>query len=49
MERTFSAVNTSPYFIVVDYKGLTRYRDTAVNWLSTFDDGAVLAPGTQPE
>jgi hypothetical protein len=34
---------------LVDYKGLTRYRDTAVAWLEAKDDGAALASGTQPE
>jgi hypothetical protein len=34
---------------LVDYKGLTRYRDTAVEWLSQFDDGAPVSPGFQPE
>jgi hypothetical protein len=34
---------------LVDYKGLTRYRDTAVAWLSQFDDGAALPAGFDPE
>jgi hypothetical protein len=34
---------------LVDYKGLTRYRDTAVAWLAPFDDGAPTTPGTAPE
>jgi hypothetical protein len=34
---------------LVAYKGLTRYRDTAVAYLSRFDDGAALSPGTAPE
>lgn len=34
---------------LVDYKGLTRYRDTAVQWLSQFDDGTPTTPGTAPE
>lgn len=33
---------------LVDYKGLTRYRDTVVEWLSRFDDGAELFPGSAP-
>ena len=34
---------------LVDYKGLTRYRDTAVAWLSQYDDGAPTSPGGQPD
>ena len=34
---------------LVDYKGLTRYRDTAVAWLSHYDDGAPTSPGGQPD
>jgi len=34
---------------LVDYKGLSRYRDTAVQWLSQFDDGTPTTPGTAPE
>lgn len=34
---------------LVDYKGLTRYRDTVVEWLSAHDDGAPTSPGTAPE
>ena len=34
---------------LVDYKGLTRYRDAAVAWLSQFDDGAPTSPGCAPE
>lgn len=34
---------------LVDYKGLSRYRDTAVEWLSQFDDGSPTTPGTAPE
>lgn len=29
---------------LVDYKGLTRYRDAAVKWLSQFDDGSEALP-----
>ncbi|WP_181704940.1 heme-dependent oxidative N-demethylase family protein [Chthonobacter rhizosphaerae] len=32
-----------------DYKGLTRYRQTAVAYLSRFDDGADLSLGIQPD
>jgi hypothetical protein len=31
---------------LVDYKGLSRYRDDAVAWLAPFDDGAPTSPGT---
>src|SRR5476651_2285386 len=34
---------------LVDYKGLTRYRDAAVEWLAPFDDGAPTTPGNAPE
>lgn len=34
---------------LAEYKGLVNYKDTAVQWLSQFDDGADLGIGTQPE
>jgi hypothetical protein len=34
---------------LVDYKGLTRYRDAVVTWLSKYDDGTPTTPGTLPE
>jgi dimethylamine monooxygenase subunit A len=34
---------------LVDYKGLSRYRDAAVEYLAPFDDGAPTSPGTAPE
>jgi len=34
---------------LIDYKGLTRYRDAAVTWLSQFDDGAPTSPGCAPD
>src|SRR5882724_2843069 len=34
---------------LVDYKGLTRYREAAVEYLAPFDDGAPTSPGTAPE
>jgi dimethylamine monooxygenase subunit A len=34
---------------LVDYKGLTRYREKVVEWLAPFDDGAPTSPGTAPE
>ena len=30
---------------LVDYKGLTRYRQTTIDWLSKYDDGAPTSPG----
>ena len=34
---------------LVEYKGLTRYRDTVVGWLSRYDDGAPTTSGINPE
>jgi hypothetical protein len=34
---------------LVDYKGLTRYRDAVVQWLEAHDDGSPTTPGTSPE
>ncbi len=34
---------------LVEYKGMTRYRDMAVDFLSRFDQGAPLAPGIAPD
>lgn len=34
---------------LADYKGLTRYRQTAVDYLAQFDDGAPTSPGIAPE
>jgi hypothetical protein len=34
---------------LVDYKGLSRYRDTTVDWLSKFDDGAPTSVGIGPD
>jgi hypothetical protein len=34
---------------LVDYKGLTRYRNAVVEWLAPFDDGAPTTKGTAPE
>ncbi len=34
---------------LVDYKGLTRYRDAVVEWLAPFDDGSPTTPGAAPE
>ena len=34
---------------LVDYKGLTRYRPTTIEWLAKFDDGQPTSPGIYPE
>jgi dimethylamine monooxygenase subunit A len=34
---------------LADYKGLTRWRPLAVEYLNGFDDGAPTTPGTAPE
>lgn len=34
---------------LADYKGLTRWRATAVDYLAAFDDRAPTSPGTAPE
>jgi dimethylamine monooxygenase subunit A len=34
---------------LADYKGLTRWRPLAVEYLNAFDDGAPTTPGTAPE
>ncbi len=34
---------------LVDYKGLTRYRDAVVEWLAPFDDGAPTSAGSAPD
>jgi dimethylamine monooxygenase subunit A len=34
---------------LVDYKGLSRYRDTTVEWLSKLDDGEPTSPGSSPD
>jgi hypothetical protein len=34
---------------LVDYKGLTRYRPTTIEWLSRHDDGQPTSPGIYPE
>jgi hypothetical protein len=35
--------------VLVDYKGLSRYRDAVVEWLAPYDDGSPTTPGTAPE
>ena len=34
---------------LVDYKGLSRYRDAVVEWLAPYDDGSPTTPGAAPE
>ncbi|MGQ0658155.1 MAG: heme-dependent oxidative N-demethylase family protein [Chromatiales bacterium] len=34
---------------LVDYKGLTRFRETVVQWLAPYDDGAPTSSGTAPD
>ena len=34
---------------LVDYKGLSRYRDTVVEWLAPLDDGTPTTPGAGPD
>ena len=34
---------------IADYKGLTRYRQTTIDWLSKYDDGAPTSPGFWPD
>ena len=34
---------------LVDYKGLARYRDMALDWLARYDDGAATSPGGAPD
>jgi len=34
---------------LIDYKGLSRYRQMTIDWLSRFDDGAPTSPGGQPD
>jgi hypothetical protein len=34
---------------LVDYKGLTRYREDTIKWLSAYDDGTPTSPGIWPD
>ncbi|EUC15397.1 heme-dependent oxidative N-demethylase family protein [Paraburkholderia hospita] len=34
---------------LAEYKGITRYRQTAIDWLAPLDDGSALSGGTHPE
>jgi hypothetical protein len=47
-KRLHRVLSTLPNELA-EYKGLVRYRQTAIDWLAKFDDGADLGTGTQPE
>lgn len=47
--RRMHRVLASLHPALVDYKGLSRYRDAAVAWLSQHDDGAPTTTGPLPE
>ena len=47
--RRLHRVLKSLHPALVDYKGLTRYRDTVTRWLAKYDDGTPTTPGTLPE
>jgi hypothetical protein len=34
---------------LIDYKGLTRFREMTIDWLSKYDDGAPTSSGTFPD
>jgi dimethylamine monooxygenase subunit A len=34
---------------IVEYKGLSRFRQTTIDWLSRHDDGAPTSPGCSPD
>ena len=42
--RRLHRVLKSLHPALVDYKGLTRYRDTVTRWLAPYDDGTVTTP-----
>lgn len=46
--RLHRVLSTLPEALA-EYKGLTRYRPLAVQWLSAHDDGRELGPGTRPD
>jgi len=47
--RRFHRVLKTLHPELADYKGLSRYRDTVVKWLSQYDDGVPTSPGWDPE
>jgi hypothetical protein len=46
--RRLHRVLKSLHPALVDYKGLTRYRDAVVAWLAKYDNGTPTTPGTLP-
>lgn len=46
--RLHRVLNTLPPELV-EYKGITRYRELAIDWLARFDDGAATSPGGDPD
>ena len=47
LEEAVRRIDLDP--ALVDYKGLTRHRPTAVQYLSQFDDSSPTTLGTAPE
>jgi len=47
--KRFHRVLKSLHSDLVEYKGLTKFRDMTVQWLSRFDDGKPMDIGTHPE
>src|SRR5450830_299026 len=47
--KRFHRVLKSLHPDLVEYKGLTKFRQMTIDWLSRFDDGAPLESGTHPE
>ena len=45
--RTHRVLKSLPRELI-NYKGLARYHDAVVDWLSEFDDGRPLERGTSP-
>ncbi|MGO7594167.1 hypothetical protein AB9E13_34120, partial [Rhizobium leguminosarum] len=44
-ERRFPRVLKTLPPELIDYKGLNRFRETTIDWLSKYDDGAPTSPG----
>lgn len=47
--RRFHRVLRSLRPELAEYKGLSRYRQTTIDWLAKYDDGAPTSPGVQPD
>ncbi len=47
--RRFPRVLKSLPGEIADYKGLTRYREMTIDWLSKYDDGQPTSPGFYPD